>query len=62
MRAHEKVDEILSSQKGPGISLDEDKAFNELFKIISKRSYDDFQKAEGLEKSDSTSSLSGLEG
>ena len=62
MRARERVDEILSTQKGPGISLDEDKAFKDLFKVISKRSYDDFQKAEGLEKSDSTSSLTNIEG
>jgi trimethylamine--corrinoid protein Co-methyltransferase len=62
IRARDKVNDILSKQKGPGITSDEDKALKELFKVISKRSYEDFQKAEGLEKSDSTSPLTNLEG
>jgi trimethylamine--corrinoid protein Co-methyltransferase len=62
MRAREKVIEILDTQKGPGISIDEDKAFKEYFKIISARTYDDFRKAEGMEELDSTSGLSGMEG
>jgi trimethylamine--corrinoid protein Co-methyltransferase len=62
MRARDKVNEILSKQKGPGITSVEDEALKDLFKIISKRSYEDFQKAEGLEKTDSTSSLTRLEG
>jgi len=62
MRAGEKVNEILSKQKGLGITIDEDKKFQEFFKIISARSYDDFRKAEGMDELDSTSGLSGVEG
>jgi trimethylamine--corrinoid protein Co-methyltransferase len=61
MRAREKVNEILSTQKGPGISKDEDRAFKEFLKVISTRSYEDFQKAEGMEDNDLTSGLTKME-
>jgi hypothetical protein len=60
MRAREKVDEILETQKGPGISPEVNKALEEYYKIISVRTYDDFQKAEGMEKATGTK-LPGME-
>ena len=60
-RAREKVEEILTSQKGPGISTEIDNALKDYFPKISSRSYDDFRKAEDMETSDSTKELSGME-
>ena len=49
-RAREKVEQILKNQKGPGISNEVERAFQEVYKKISSRTYEDFQKAEGMDK------------
>ena len=49
-RAREKVEQILESQKGPGISNEVERAFQEYYEKISSRTYEDFQKAEGMDK------------
>ncbi|MFW9770818.1 MAG: trimethylamine methyltransferase family protein [Candidatus Heimdallarchaeota archaeon] len=61
MRAKEKVDIILNNQKGPGISSEVDKKLQEYYNIISSRTYDDFQRLEGMEDSDGAERITGLE-
>jgi trimethylamine--corrinoid protein Co-methyltransferase len=51
-RAREKVNLILETQKGPGISKEIELKFQDYFKIISSRSYEDFQTAEGMTDSE----------
>jgi len=60
-RAKEKVDIILDSQKGPGISSEIDKKLQEYFKVISSRTYDDFRKAEGMDEEIVPKIVNGLE-
>ncbi len=62
MRARERVNKILETQKGPGISSEIEGKLQEYYKRIYSRTYDDFRKAEGMEKSDSTEGITGLEG
>ncbi|MHA2429727.1 MAG: trimethylamine methyltransferase family protein, partial [Promethearchaeota archaeon] len=62
MRAGERVNKILETQKGPGISSEIDVKLLEYYKGICYRTYDDFRKAEGMEKSDTTEGITGLEG
>ncbi len=61
-RAREKVNQILESQKGPGISEGVDKQLKEYFKEISSRNMDFFRKAEDLDKDKDVKGISGLEG
>jgi trimethylamine--corrinoid protein Co-methyltransferase len=61
-RASEKVDQILKTQKGPGISDDVDYQLKEYFKEISSRDMDFFRKAEDLDKETDVKGISGLEG
>jgi len=49
LTAREKVESILKEQKGPGITPDVERGFNEYFKIISSRNYDYFRRAENLD-------------
>ncbi|UCC19467.1 MAG: trimethylamine methyltransferase family protein [Promethearchaeota archaeon] len=51
-RAKEKVEKILSTQKGPDIPEDIEQELNEYYKIISTRTYDDYRKLEGMDDSD----------
>jgi trimethylamine--corrinoid protein Co-methyltransferase len=51
-RAREKVDKILNTQKGPELSEDVEKKIKEYFNVVSKRTYDDYRRLEGLEDSD----------
>jgi len=51
-RAKQKVEKILTTQKGPGISDDVEKELKEYYKVISARTYDDYRRLEGLEDSD----------
>ena len=48
-RARERVDSILDTQKGPGISEEVEREFEQYFKIVSSRTYDDFRKAEEMD-------------
>ena len=50
VRAREKVDQILETQEGPGLTEGTDKKLKELYKIISSRSYEDFRKAEEMDE------------
>jgi len=61
LRAKEKVDSILETQKGPGISKIVEKKLQEHFKIISSRSYDDFRKGEGMDDAGVPKIVNGLE-
>jgi trimethylamine--corrinoid protein Co-methyltransferase len=61
-RAREKVNQILETQKGPGISDDVDNQLKECFKEISSRDMDFFRKAEDLDKETDVKGISGLEG
>ncbi|MFW9941752.1 MAG: trimethylamine methyltransferase family protein [Candidatus Thorarchaeota archaeon] len=56
-RAKEKVEKILESQKGPGISEEVESRLNEYYKSISTRTYDDYRKLEGMEDSNETIDL-----
>ncbi|MFX1530755.1 MAG: trimethylamine methyltransferase family protein, partial [Promethearchaeota archaeon] len=56
-KAKEKVEKILESQKGPGISEEVESRLNEYYKNISKRTYDDYRKLEGMEDSNETIDL-----
>ncbi|MFX0048623.1 MAG: trimethylamine methyltransferase family protein, partial [Candidatus Hermodarchaeota archaeon] len=60
-RAREKVDSILETQKGPGISEEIEKNFQEYFKIISSRTYDDFRKGEDMDDTKVPKIVNGLE-
>lgn len=51
-RALEKVEQILKIQKGPGISNEVEREFQEFYKKISSRTYEDYQKAEGMDKTE----------
>ena len=59
-RAREKVEQILENQKGPGISNDVERTLQEYYKKISSRTYEDFQKTEGMDKIEGTK-LPGME-
>ena len=58
--AHEKVDNILKSQKGPGIQSDIEMELNNYFKIVASRSLDDYRRLEGMEDSESSIEISGV--
>lgn len=60
-RAKEKVDSILETQKGPGISKEVVDKLQDYYKIISARSYDDFRKAEGMDGATAPKIVNGLE-
>jgi len=49
--AREKVDEILQSQQGPGLSPDIEIKLSEYFKIVASRSINDYRKLEGMDES-----------
>ena len=59
-RAREKVEQILEKQKGPGISSEVEKGFQDYYKKISSRTYEEYQKAEGMKK-DAGIKLPGME-
>ncbi len=49
VRAREKVDQILLSQQGPGMDPDIEKEFDRYWKIVKKRTMDDYRRLEGME-------------
>jgi trimethylamine--corrinoid protein Co-methyltransferase len=59
-RAREMVEKILETQKGPGLSLEVEQKLTEYTKKIASRTMDDYQKAEGMDKSAATDSVSGI--
>ena len=56
-RAKEKVDKILESQKGPGLSQEVESKLNKYYKIISARTYDEYRILEGMEDSNESLDL-----
>ena len=58
--AYEKVEEILQKQRGPGLDPDVEKKLAEYTKKVASRTMDDYQKAEGMDKSASTDSIPGI--
>lgn len=61
-RAREKIDEILKSQKGPGILPEVEVELNKYYEeVVAKRTYDEIMRLEGLTTSQNASSITGLE-
>ncbi len=58
-RARLKVNEILQTQKGPGLSPELEKKIKEYTKMVSKRTMEDYQIAEGLDQSKDSLNLPG---
>ena len=58
--ANEKVEEILQKQMGPGLDPNVEKKLAEYTKKVASRTMDDYQKAEGMDKSASTDSVPGI--
>jgi len=58
--ATEKVEEILQKQMGPGLDPNVEKKLAEYTKKVASRTMDDYQKAEGMDKSASTDSVPGI--
>ncbi len=58
--AHEKVEEILQKQMGPGIDPEVEKKLAEYTKKVASRTMDDYQKAEGMDESAGTDSVPGI--
>ena len=59
--AREKVNKILKSQKGPGLLSDIEMELDKYFKRVASRSLDDYRRLEGMEDSDTTIEISGVE-
>jgi len=59
-RAREKIEEILNTQKGPGLSTEIEDKLAEYTKMVSKRTFEDYQRAEGI-ISDSVTLPDGME-
>lgn len=59
-RAREKVESILQSQIGPGLSSDIETKLKEYFKIVASRSINDYRKLEGLDESAGPVDISGF--
>ncbi|MFX1242779.1 MAG: trimethylamine methyltransferase family protein [Promethearchaeota archaeon] len=51
-RAKEKIDKILNTQKGPDLSEDVEKKLKKYYEVVSKRTYEEYRRLEGLEDSD----------
>lgn len=60
-RAAERVQQILESQVGPGLSPEVESKLDEYTLKVAQRSMDDYEKAEGIEKSDSSAGLSNID-
>ena len=60
-RAKEKVNQILETQQGPGISKEVDDQLKEYFEIISSRTMDYFRKAEELDEDVDVKGINRLE-
>ncbi len=60
IRAREKVDEILQSQQGPGLSSDVETKLSEYFKIVASRSVNDYRKLEGMDESGDRVDIAGF--
>lgn len=59
-RAGEKVNEILQSQQGPGLSSDIDTKLSEYLKIVASRSVNDYRKLEGMVESEGEVDIAGF--
>lgn len=59
-RAKEKVEKILETQKGPKISEEVDQKLNNYYKIVSRRTYDEYRKLEGMEDPDTSINIPGV--
>lgn len=59
-RAREKVERILKTQEGPGLSPHTEDELNKYFKVIASRTLDDYRKLENMEDSDTPSEISGV--
>ncbi len=60
VRAREKVNEILQTQKGPGLSSDVEIKLESYFKVIASRSLNDYRKLEGMDESDNGVDIAGF--
>jgi len=58
--AREKVEEILKTQKGPGLPSDIEIEINKYTKMVSSRSLDEYRKLEGMDESEKPGEISGV--
>jgi len=58
--AHEKVEEILQKQIGPGLDPDVEKKIAEYTKKVASRTMEEYQRAEGMENTAGTDSVTGI--
>jgi trimethylamine--corrinoid protein Co-methyltransferase len=59
-KAREKVDEILTTLKGPGLSPEIEKELEKYFARVASRSLDDYKKLEGMEDSEGPVDIAGV--
>jgi len=52
--AREKVEKILTTLKGHGLTSEIEGKLNKYYKIIASRSMEDYQKAEGIDNNSSS--------
>ncbi|TFG07999.1 MAG: hypothetical protein EU539_03530 [Promethearchaeota archaeon] len=58
--AKERVEKILSTQKGPGLSHDVEEKLDAYFKIVTTRTLDEYRKLEGMDDSEKPTEISGV--
>ncbi|MFX0058003.1 MAG: trimethylamine methyltransferase family protein [Candidatus Hodarchaeota archaeon] len=58
--ASKKVENILKTQKGPGLSHQTENELNKYFKVVASRTLDDYRKLEGIDDSKIPSEISGV--
>lgn len=58
--AREKVEMILSLQKGPGLKPDIEEKLSEYTKKVAARTMEDYRKAEGMDEAEAPKTISGI--
>ncbi len=58
-KAREKVEQILSTQKGPGLSPEVEKGIEDYIKMVAKRTMEEYRLAEGFDSSEGSIDLPG---
>jgi trimethylamine--corrinoid protein Co-methyltransferase len=59
-KAKEKVDQILQSQQGPGLTPEIERKLDDYFKLVAARSLDQYRKLEGIEDAGGITEISGV--
>jgi len=58
--AKERVDKILETQKGPGLSSNTEKQIAKYSQIVTSRSLEDYMKLEGIDNSKGSIDVAGV--